>query len=359
MARPARYVEVADNVARDLAAWHRGRPSTSETYLVMRRLHQLTAGWSSRTIRTAMRVTPWAVDRLGSEHRSPASPSVAEAVPELRREGLASLAPVLSEAEIASLAEFARRAPAIARHANGRRTPGTYESDRESASAIFVEGRFAWARPEVQRVLADPQVWAVAREYFGMVPVIQPPQLYWTCVDADVDAATAVSLARNYHWDYDGIGSLRLVVYLTDVDEGSAPMEYVTGSHRAGALRTRELRYADEGDTPPEALATLGLSHGTPMLGPAGSTFITDAFGLHRANPARTHDRLVMIVPMQAGSFAGYYQRARRVPVRDPRFADALAAGRPELRLFRPGDPAERVVTLADDERAGSGAVAV
>ena len=40
--------------------------------------------------------------------------------------------------------------------------------------------------------------------------------------------------------------------------------------------------------------------------------------------------------PIQATGFAGYQLRARTVDPRDPVFSDAVSAGRPEVRLFRP-----------------------
>jgi hypothetical protein len=340
-------------VAGDLARWHRGKPSRVDTYRAMRRLHQATAGWSSHLVRTALRATPGAADRVAPHERSHLAPEDARAVDDLRRDGLAMLTPVLDADRIASLTDFARRAPGIARMPDGTSTRNTFEAARHEASAVFIEGRFAWARPEVQHVLADPRIWAIAEHYFGMVPVVHPPQLYWNCAsDTELGARAATGLARNYHWDYDGVGNVRLMVYLTDVDEASAPLEIVPGSHRPGALRTRELRHADDGDASPDALKALGLDHGTRVTGPAGTTFVADSHGLHRATSATGRDRLMLLVPLQAGGFAGYYNRPRRVPVRDARFGAALAIGRPELRLFSAGEPHEKVVTFADEPPA-------
>lgn len=350
MATPQRYIEVARTVAADLARWHRGAPSRVDTYRAMRRLHQASAGWSSHLARTALRVTPGATDHVRTGQRATLDPDDATTVADLRRDGLAMLAPVLDPDRITTLTDFARRAPAMARMPDGTSRRDTFDGARHDASAVFVEGRFAWARPEIQHVLADPRIWSVAEHYFGMVPVVHPPQLYWTCASGtELGERAATSLARNYHWDYDGVGNVRLMIYLTDVDDTSAPLEIVPGSHRPGALRTRELRHADDGDASPDALKALGLDHGTRITGPAGTTFMADSHGLHRATSATGRDRLMLLVPIQAGGFAGYYNRPRRVPARDPRFRAALAAGRPELRLFRAGEPDEKVVTFADD----------
>jgi hypothetical protein len=348
MPPPRRYADVAASVVRDLRGWHQGRPSTADTYLAMRRSHRLTAGWSSAAIRRALRMVPGSPDRVAPDHRSALDADSRRALDDLRRDGLTMVDPVLTPDEVASLVEFAERAPARGRFATGDARAGTYLELRETATGVFLDGTFAWARPEVQRILANEGIWDLARAYFGLVPVVHPPQLYWSCAAAPESPSAARGLARNFHWDYDGIGGLRLHLYLTDVDSSAAPMEYVLGSHRPGALRTRELRNADDGRAPESALDALGLAERRPITGPAGTTFISDSAGLHRATRPTGRDRLFLVMPLQAGIFAGYYNRRRQVPARDPRFAAALDAGRPELRLFAAADPSQPAVTLED-----------
>ncbi|MFP4513458.1 MAG: phytanoyl-CoA dioxygenase family protein [Acidimicrobiales bacterium] len=349
MAHPRRYVELAAATARDLRGWHRGRPSTGETYIAMRRAHRLTAGWSSVAARRLLAKAPGSPDRLSPLDRPRLDEAGARSLTDLRRDGVAMLEPVLAPDEVASLVDFAERAPARGRLASGAMQPGTYRDLAGDASAVFLDGTFAWARPEVQRILADDRLWDLARAYFGLVPVVQPPQIYWSCAAAPEDETLAPNLARNFHWDYDGVGGLRLHLYLTDVDASAAPMQYVVGSHRPGALRTHELRHADDGTASESALDALGLVERRSITGPAGTTFISDSTGLHRATRPTGRDRLFLVFSLRAGSFAGYYHRRRRVPARDPRFAAALAAGRPELSLFAAADPDEKVVTLDEE----------
>jgi hypothetical protein len=69
-------------------------------------------------------------------------------------------------------------------------------------------------------------------------------------------------------------------------------------------------------------------------MGPAGTTFVTDPRGLHRGTTPRERDRLFLVVPIQAGGFAGYVHRRRAVPVRDEAFARLLDIPGGPLRLF-------------------------
>jgi hypothetical protein len=343
-----RYLAAAEHLATDLGRWYRGESTSSDTYRLARRVHRYTAGWSSVAARNAVRAMPCSPDRLGSLDHPRLDPAGSEALASLRRDGVTMLPPVLAADAVASLVAFAEQAPASGRMASGETRTGTYEELRGDAAAVYLDGRFAWARPEVQQILVSEAIWELARAYFGMVPVVHPPQLYWSCASAPDDPAQAPSLARNFHWDYDGIGGMRVHLYLTDVDDTAAPMEYVVGSHRPGTLNTPDLRRADDGEAPEAALDALGLRERRAITGPAGTTFVSDSSGLHRATRPTGRDRLFLVMPLRAGGYGGYYSRRRSVPVRDERFGAALAAGRPELRLFVPAGDDARVVTLAE-----------
>ncbi len=352
MSSLTRYPRIAGQVTIDLASWYRGGPTSATTYRVMRRLHRLTAGRSSGVARSVARALPGSPDRIerdeirGGEKRLDADGT--RALADLGRDGLSMLPPVLDAAAVASLVEFARTAPASGQLPDGPLRSGSYRDLRDDVPVVRLDGRFAWARPEVQQIMSEAKLWDLARAYFGMSPVVHPPQIYWSCAAAPDAPAQAANLARNFHWDYDGIGGLRLHMYLTDVDESAGPMEYVLGSHRAGMLSTPELRRADDAETPESALDALGLAERRTITGPAGTSFISDSNGLHRATRPTGRDRLFLVLPIRAGGYAGYYRRQRAVPVRNERFGAALAAGRPELRLFTPADTDSRVVTLVD-----------
>ena len=335
MPAPSRYADALASLPRDLGRWYRGRPSTSDTYLAMRHAHRHTAGYSTAALRTILRRVPGAADQLRTADQPRLSTTDDQAVTTLGRDGITTLEPLLDPRDVDALREFATRGPAAGSDQEGTPVRGTYEQLSDRARMLFLDGTFTWGRPEVQRLLASKRLWDLARAYFGMVPVVHPPQLYWSCAAPERNAESAPPISsRNFHWDYDGVGGLRLHLYLTDVDEAAAPMEYVTGSHRPGALRSRELRHADQGRAPESALDTLGLVERRSITGPAGTTFLSDSTGLHRATTPTGRDRLFLVLPVQAGIFSGYYSRRRLVPVRDERFARALEVGRPELRLF-------------------------
>lgn len=63
---------------------------------------------------------------------------------------------------------------------------------------------------------------------------------------------------------------------------------------------------------------------------------MSNSNGLHRGTPARTRDRLFLVMPFQATSFAGYHLKPRTVKPKDPEFAALLAWNSPAVRWFLP-----------------------
>lgn len=327
--RAGQYVR---SVSRDVAGLRSNQGSSAETHLLLRRAHRWTGGRSSDATLALLRtVTP----RDARESRAAMEPAEwAGALAGLRAEGVTRVPPILDAEAVARVTEFARTAPARLSSADGARRHGTYH-DRDSATSMaFVIERFVLDNPDVQSLLADPGLLWLTRQFFGMRPEVHPPILYWSCVQAGSDGFG--SGTRQFHWDYDGIGCLRLHVNLTAVDEGAAPMQYVAGSHRSGSLRTSELRAGDRG-VPDEVIwREFGRGRIVTLTGPAGSMFVSDPRGLHRGTTPTRTDRLFMIVPLAATTFGAYQLLPRKVTPRNADFSRLLAEGRPEYRLFRP-----------------------
>lgn len=338
--KPAAAATLARDLATDLAGWPRDRSTGANTYLTARYLHVLTSGRSSSLALAAARTLPF------SPHRLPSSPPALkadwmEALSVLERDGITFLPNLLDAAGVERLVAFARTAPATLSDANRTSSRATYaERGPDTKSARIVE-HFVLNNPDVQHVIASPEPLALAEAYFRTRVLVHPPQLYWSCAppqsDQDVTSQGAqapLQSAEEFHWDYDGLGGLRLHMYLTDVDEGSAPMKYMKRSHRPGTLQSSSLRNADRGVRDEEVWRRFTPEDAMTITGPAGTTFISNSNGLHRGTPARTRDRLFLVMPFQATSFAGYQLRPRTVIPKDPEFTRLLACDAPAMRWF-------------------------
>lgn len=319
----------------DLAGAHRGRTSAPSTYRVVRYAHEWTRGWSSAALATAYRRFPGGVDQVSAADLARLTAEHRPALEALRHDGVTRIAPLLTDEQVAALADFARTGPARYTGADGSTGITTYRDRPPTATVVRLDGEFVWARPEIQALLAHTLPAELTTALSGLTAVVHPPRLYWSCVTEETPTAAATAAAaRRYHFDYDGLGGVRILINLTDVDAGAAPMEYVVGSHRPGALPVAySTRYRN--NVPPEVIeARFGDAERFAMTGPAGSCFAAVSHGLHRATSPETGDRLFLVLPLQAGALSGGSLRRRLLPPADPAFAAAVRAGRPDLRLF-------------------------
>ena len=293
-----------------------------------------------------MRAIPGAADHVDRSERERARLSLASAIGELRRTGITVIEPILDAAAIGRLRRFAEHAPAKLRLVDQRVIDGTYADRHPDTITVTIPGTFLWANSEAQRVMADSTLHDLVAARFGLRPVVHPPTLYWSCVSqSKLDVAHNDVLARSFHMDFDGVGAIRAHMYLTDVDEGTAPMQFVPGSHRVGALRGSRFGTADFGLAEHLVADRFGAASAITITGPAGTTFVTNPQGLHRATHPREADRLFMVIPIQAGSFAGYVNRRRAVPVRDHQFGRMLGRQNGPLRLFVEGHESAEATT--------------
>jgi len=325
-----------------------GKPTSPDTYLVIRRLNVRTAGRFSAGLASALRRLPAVPDRVTDDQLAELRSMWADEVAVLHADGVARVPDAFTPDELSDLVAFATNAPASLVRADGSSAPGTYAQRDGDVVSVRIDQSFLLAQPAIQAMMARAMASDIGTARNGLWSTVHPPILYWSCVSqATPDEEMSQRLARRFHSDYDGLGGLRLHVYLTDVDDASGPMDYVRSSHRPGALPGSMRRDATDEITVAEVHRRFGAQAVESVTGPAGTSFMSDSNGLHRGNAPMATDRLFLVMPLQAGSLAGAYNRVRRLPAVDGDLALALRAKRPDLRLFEAAPPGARVASLA------------
>ena len=326
----------------------RGRPTSPDTYLVVRRMNVRTGGRFGVGLASVIRHLPGVADVVDTATRTRLLGIWADEVTTLDTHGVCRVPDAFTPGELADLVEFATNGPASVRRADGTNVPGTYARRGRDAVSVRVDQSFLLAHPAIQAMMARAMAADIGTARNGLWSTVHPPILYWTCSgQALPDEELAQRLAQRFHSDFDGLGGLRLHVYLTDVDQESAPMDYVRASHIPGALPGSMRRDATDPIATDEVIRRFGAAAVEVITGAAGTSFMSDSNGLHRGNAAVSADRLFLVMPVQAGSMAGAYNRIRRLPVVDSDLGGALQSQRRDLRLFEAAPNAsQRVATL-------------
>jgi hypothetical protein len=325
----------------------RGRPTSPDTYLVVRKMNVRTGGRFGAALASTMRHLPGVPDAVDRATRAELLSRWADEVAALDTHGLCRVSDAFTPTELADLVEFATNGPASLQRADGTSVPGTYGRRGSDVVSVRVDQSFLLAHPAIQAMMARSVAADIATARNGLWSTVHPPILYWTCrSQSPPDEGLAERLAQRFHSDFDGLGGLRLHVYLTDVDARSAPMDYVRTSHVPGALPGSMRHDATDPIAADEVIKRFGTAAIEVVTGPAGTSFMSDSNGLHRGNPAVSADRLFLVMPVQAGSMAGAYNRVRRLPVVDADLSAALESQRRDLRLFEAAPLGSRVATL-------------
>jgi hypothetical protein len=228
----------------------------------------------ARGIAAAIRV------RQGSGVWGESDSACADALADLDRDGLSMLADDVAHGEsVERIAAFFNRERVIG--PDGKLVPLNGVPAGTVAAAYPLETVLGCQ--DVLDLINAPAVLRIAAGYLGCKPTLSSLGVRWSFPSPGPSNAT-----QRFHRDHDDWRSLKLFVYLTDVDSDSGPHAYVRGSHKTSAkLRARP--YA-----PAAIERRYGPDNMRPIVGPRGTTFMADTYGIHAGLPPLLRPRLIL-----------------------------------------------------------------
>jgi hypothetical protein len=224
---------------------------------------------------------------------------------ELREHGYVLFPAQLDGAIVDRLVDFALKEPCAPRAKDTDGATATKAADlypRFAPDAVVYDfsPESLINNPDVQRLIVDPSLAAVAEAYIGASPILDEVNMWWTTSRAtDADAAAA----QLYHFDMDRIRWLKVFIYLTDVDQTNGPHNFVAGSHRSGAIPDVLLKKGYARLTDNEVHKAVGTDKLRSFTGPKGTILLEDTRGLHKGSPARAGDRLMLELEFSSSMF--------------------------------------------------------
>ncbi|MFD1504236.1 hypothetical protein FE374_04105 [Georgenia yuyongxinii] len=151
----------------------------------------------------------------------------------------------------------------------------------------------ATIRPDTAQLLEDPALWRwglsepmldLVENYLGM-----PARYYGADVRREVADGRAHDV-RQWHRDIEDRTSLKILIWLNDVDEDGGPFAYVPVEGSARAVE--ELRYVAGFVTDEDMRRVVPETEWRTCPGPRWTTILADNCRLlHRATPPRIRDR--------------------------------------------------------------------
>ena len=204
-------------------------------------------------------------------------------------------------------------------YGNGKPDWGFFHHDKEEVSKqlglkFTTADYFNTSESQViQRVLNDPALVAIAREYLGGTPVHQGTRLRWS-YGVELSELEQYKYSRTFHYDLDDYKAIKFFFYLTDVDLHAGPHVCVRGSHTTKRFSHRILR----GRCSDEAVIKYyGTDKIVVICGPAGAGFAEDTFCLHKGLDSIQENRLVLILEYALHDYGMQHDEVEKSLLRD------------------------------------------
>lgn len=213
-----------------------------------------------------------------------------------------------------------------ARGAQPRR--GRYDRNAPKAAKYLATNDDTTDIEEIQDLMSDASLIAVAQNYLRSKPIFSGISLWWSPAVKDVPDSEA---AQEFHWDMERIRWLRFFIYLTDVTHDSGPHCFIKGTHRTGAIpeRFRNLGYARVKDE--TIIDHYGQGAYLEFTGRRGTIIAEDSRGFHKGMLPLKQDRLLLAFELSNTIFGANKRHLIR-NVRVPRFGE-FARKYPRLYL--------------------------
>ena len=277
-------------------------------YQSMIRLFTLTGGWSNDV------AARW-LSLLHPPRRAPAASGVlgsleAKAIDDLdrrlRRDGYVVFEKAVPVELCERILDFALRQPAKVRASDSGSKPpsGEIVYDRANPRGIIYDfhPQVLVNQPDIQRLMSDLSIIALAERYLAAKPVLDTVNLWWTTAYGKAPDSAAAQL---WHFDMDRLRWIKFFVYLTDVRMESGPHCFVAGSQRTHGIPRRflDMGYARLSDEEVQREYTADAIK--TFTAPRGSIIAEDTRGLHKGLPVRRGDRLMLELEFSNSLFGG------------------------------------------------------
>lgn len=143
----------------------------------------------------------------------------------------------------------------------------------------------------LRKIVRDPALLAVARQYLGAEPLLYSTQLYWTHPPMiETEQRRIQHRKARFHYDLGDFKALVVFFYLTDVAADCGPHVTIEGTHHHKSWRQMLSRFLSDHEA-----QTLYPDRIKTLTGPRGYGFFTDIACYHKHSYG-VRDRLMMSV---------------------------------------------------------------
>lgn len=184
-----------------------------------------------------------------------------------------------------------------------------HDPPSKTSNSETIELKDVSSLPIVKSVLKSEKLYKLVSLYLGAPAYLHSCQAWWQYPMGHEQPA---SNAQQWHRDRDDFRELKLFFYATDVDRSSGPHGYIPKSHSSSNLNhlfdcpdqyVKIIQGEKHSFLTDKDLQTLGLKVKPKIwLGKAGTCFLEDTSGFHRAYVPTSEPRLIFSLTWTLGT---------------------------------------------------------
>ena len=161
---------------------------------------------------------------------------------------------------------------------------------------------------EIQNLLVDSSILAIAQAYLGCKPIQDIVAMWWSTA---FDKEPVSEAAQLYHFDMDRIKFIKFFIYLTEVTTHNGPHCHVRGSHES-----KPLELLKDGHIPDSEIEQYyGKEDIVEIIGSTGTIFAADTRGFHKGKHLHSSERLIFEIEFTNSLFGADYSNFSITPV--------------------------------------------
>ena len=213
----------------------------------------------------------------------------------LRKEGYYVFQKKLDENLINTLVNFTKSRKAWT-------TKGDFEYDFNNPKSILYRyyPNELLQNETIFKLIFDKNIYKIAKGYFKSNPIFNNVALWWSTI---IEKDEVHDAAQAFHFDYDGIKTLKLFVYLTDVEDENGPHVYIKKTHLSNKkpselLKKNYVRIEDN-----EVFKYYDKSELTKIKGKKGTIILGDTSCFHKGQKLEKGNRLVFDIQFTSAIF--------------------------------------------------------
>ncbi len=204
-----------------------------------------------------------------------------------------------------------------------------FDRNNPKSSVYDIPSDISIENLDVQDILSDHSILAVAQSYLKASPKTEPVAFWWSAPFSNKPQSNS---AQQFHFDMDRFKWIKFFIFLTDVTIENGPHVFVSKSHRTKGI-PRSLLNAGYSRLSDEQIRTIYPNDAIKTFTvPAGTILAEDTRGLHKGTNLIKGERLVLELQFSNSLFGAASPCIQKAQIKGSKF---LTFARKHQKIFK------------------------